>query len=143
MRSWTTGQWTILCFGFKLVCSHAEKFLCVYRLDMFGTAWVYNVIKPCWTMTWFHQVFLAESALLTCLLVIIINAKWKSLTAFKKKISQVLDNIKALLWFCERFNSTFSSLSFCSVVFIFHWALFILLLCCLRAFTLLHIAWNS
>jgi len=34
---------------------------------------VYNVIKLGWTMSWFHQVFLVESALITHLLVIKIN----------------------------------------------------------------------
>lgn len=131
----------------QICCSCAEKIECVYRLDMFGLCsitWLSFVGQLCGFIKYFWQSQPWWSHVL--LLVIIINAKWKPLAALLLLLKlnfKSLTTLRPLLWIWEFLNSTFSFLSFCRVVFIFHWALLILWLCCSSVFTLLHIAWNS
>lgn len=83
---------------------------------------VYNAIKPFWTMTWFLQVLLAELALITCLFVIIINAEWKSLTAFKNKKKNSVKSLTTLRHSCGSVNSLIPPLFLCPFVVLFSYS---------------------
>ncbi len=133
-------------FWYRLVVHVQKKWMCLQTWHVWPV--LYNGLSFVGQLCGFIKCYWQSQPwwLHVLLLVIIINAKWKPLAALLLLLKlhfKSLTTLRPLLWIWEFLNSTFSFLSFCGVVFIFHWALLILWLCCSSVFTLLHIAWNS